>query len=76
MYSRPRLYQQFIKIMPVYCIIFAKGKTSMLNETLRRESSETNHGLGCLSPCQDTFVQLFFSFFLCSVSISPLHKMI
>lgn len=33
----------------------------MLNETLRKGSSEAHHGLGCLSPCQDTFVQLFLS---------------
>ena len=58
-------------MMPVCCIIFPKGKASVLNETLRRGSSEAHHGLGCLSPCQDTFVQLFFS-----VSISPMHKSI
>lgn len=46
--------------MSVYCIIFPKGKASMLNETLRGGSSEAHHGLGCLSPCQDTLVQLFF----------------
>lgn len=59
------------KMIPVYCIIFPMEEASMLNETLRRSSSEAHHSFGCLSPCQDTFVQLFFS-----ASISPMHKRI
>lgn len=60
MYFRPKLEQQHKKMMLVYHVSFPKGKASMHNETLRRGSSQVRHGLGCLSPCQDTFVQLFF----------------
>lgn len=42
----------------------------MFDDTLRRGSSEGNRGLGCLTPCQGTFVQLFFFLLL----LASLHR--
>lgn len=58
-------------MIPVYCIISPKEEASMLYKTLRRSRSEAHHSLGCQIPCQDSFVQFFFS-----ASISPMHKRI